>query len=579
MPLNNFVKNLQSEVESLRASGTAKGIEQVVVKVIKANEQRGPRFLLEGNGDKEFLRMNSNSYLGLSLNEEVLKAEEAGALAFGAGPGAVRFISGSYAIHNELERKLSDFHNREACMITSSAYISVMGVISSLTTPETVIISDELNHNCIINAMKLARPKAKKIFDHLDLEGLEKLIENSRGICENIIVITDGVFSMRGDYAPLDKIAEICRKHNDKFPRDIILIVDDSHGVGALGKTGRGTEELTGADGVDILIGTLGKAFGVNGGYIVTNRAVIDYLREKNSFYIYTNPVTPSEAAAACKSIDLVNSDYGVGLLAHLRKMTEKFESGLISAGFETISSAHPVVPLLVRDTNRTTKLVKHLFENGILATGLNYPVVPKGDELIRFQVSAEHKEYDIGYARAAIRQLTNRNIKKLLRQALDNLLEDHQVYRLEIEGQPYFTHPDTLSELPLRLGRRLVHILSPFDNLTINRRRMLELFHFDYQLECYVPAPKRRYGYFCLPLLYGDTLVGRLDAKAQRKINHLEVRNLVLEDKVKINDDLIAALKQGLLRFAQGNECKSISVLKTTPGSLKKILTRELAC
>ena len=186
--------------------------------------------------------------------------------------------------------------------------------------------------------------------------------------------------------------------------------------------------------------------------------------------------------------------------------------------------------------------------------------------------------EYDIGYARAAIRQLTNRNIKKLLRQALDNLLEDHQVCRLEIEGQPYFTHPDTLSELPLRLGRRLVHILSPFDNLTINRRRMLELFHFDYQLECYVPAPKRRYGYFCLPILYGDALVGRLDAKAERKINHLEVRNLVLEDKVKINDDLMAALKQGLLKFSKNNLCQSISVLQTTPTRLKKILNRALA-
>ncbi|MCH7743741.1 MAG: YcaQ family DNA glycosylase [Proteobacteria bacterium] len=186
--------------------------------------------------------------------------------------------------------------------------------------------------------------------------------------------------------------------------------------------------------------------------------------------------------------------------------------------------------------------------------------------------------EYDIGYARAAIRQLTNRNIKKLLRQALDNLLEDHQVCRLEIEGQPYFTHPDTLSELPLRLGRRLVHILSPFDNLTINRRRMLELFHFDYQLECYVPAPKRRYGYFCLPILYGDALVGRLDAKAERKINHLEVRNLVLEDKVKINDDLMVALKQGLLKFSKNNLCQSISVLQTTPTRLKKILNRALA-
>ncbi len=127
--------------------------------------------------------------------------------------------------------------------------------------------------------------------------------------------------------------------------------------------------------------------------------------------------------------------------------------------------------------------------------------------------------EYDIGYARTAIRQLTDRNIKKLLEQALDNLLEDNQICRLEIEGMPYFTHPDTLSELPLRLGRRLVHILSPFDNVTINRRRMLQLFDFDYQLECYVPAPKRRYGYFCLPILYGDALIGRLDAKPNVKL------------------------------------------------------------
>ncbi len=157
--------------------------------------------------------------------------------------------------------------------------------------------------------------------------------------------------------------------------------------------------------------------------------------------------------------------------------------------------------------------------------------------------------------------------------------MEDNQICRLQIEGLPYFTHPDTLSELPLRLGRRLVHILSPFDNVTINRRRMLQLFDFDYQLECYVPAPKRRYGYFCLPILYGDALMGRLDAKAERKIDHLEIRNLVMEDKVKINDNLIAALKLGLLRFSEDNKCKSISVLKTIPKSLKKILTQELAC
>jgi uncharacterized protein len=187
--------------------------------------------------------------------------------------------------------------------------------------------------------------------------------------------------------------------------------------------------------------------------------------------------------------------------------------------------------------------------------------------------------EYDIGYARTAIRQLTDRYIKKLLDQALDNLLEDKQLCRLEIEGTPYFSHPGTLSELPLRLGRRRVHILSPFDNLTINRRRLLQLFDFDYQLECYVPESKRRYGYFCLPILYGDALVGRMDAKAERKTSHLEIRNLVIEDKVNIDDRLIAALKQGLLGFATNNQCQSISLLHTRPVKLRTTLSQELAC
>ncbi len=187
--------------------------------------------------------------------------------------------------------------------------------------------------------------------------------------------------------------------------------------------------------------------------------------------------------------------------------------------------------------------------------------------------------EHDIGYARTSIRALTNRNIKKLLSRALENLLEDGQVCRLEVEGTTYFAHPGTSSELPLRLGRRRIHILSPFDNVTINRRRMLELFDFDYQLECYVPGPKRRYGYFCLPLLYGDALIGRLDAKAQRTVGNLEIRNLVLEEKAKVDDKLLSALKQGLLRFADNNQCHSISVLKTRPENLKRNLTQKLTC
>jgi glycine C-acetyltransferase len=174
--------------------------------------------------------------------------------------------------------------------------------------------------------------------------------------------------------------------------------VDDSHGVGALGQTGRGTEELTKAGKVDILVATLGKAFAVNGGYIATNAAVISYLREKNPFYIYTNPITPSEATAALKSLQILQSAAGKKLLKHLHAMTKRFENGLIRLGYETIPSDHPVVPLLVRDTDKTRQLVKYLRDHGVLATGLNFPVVPKGDQLIRFQVCADHTAFDIDF-------------------------------------------------------------------------------------------------------------------------------------------------------------------------------------
>ncbi|MCB2230085.1 aminotransferase class I/II-fold pyridoxal phosphate-dependent enzyme [bacterium] len=398
MPHANFIKDLQAGLDELQSSGTAKGAEFVVTEVIRPSGEKGPRLKLAGHGATEFVRMNANSYLGMSIREQVIKAEEDAAAKYGVGPGAVRFISGTFEPHVKLEKRLAEFHGREACMITSAAYTSVMGVISTLTTPETIIISDELNHNCIINAMKLARPKDKMIYRHVDMGELEDRLQKAVGKCEHVIVVTDGIFSMRGVYAPLDKIQALVQKYNDKFPKDIVLIVDDSHGVGALGETGRGTEEYTKCGKVDILVATLGKALGVNGGYIVTKKEIVQYLREKNSFYIYTNPITPSEAAASIAAVDLLDSEQGRGLLKHLKAMTEKFEKGLTDLGFETFPSPHPVTPLLVRDTAKTTDMVKFLRENGVLATGLNFPVVPKGDQSIRFQVAADHTPYDIDY-------------------------------------------------------------------------------------------------------------------------------------------------------------------------------------
>ncbi|HER24804.1 MAG TPA: aminotransferase class I/II-fold pyridoxal phosphate-dependent enzyme [Candidatus Atribacteria bacterium] len=398
MGLNNLEKVLSKTIKELKENGRLKGKESIITKVKRSEGEKGPRYFLKSKGAQEFIRMNSNSYLGMSLREEVIQEEERVSREFGVGPGAVRFISGTFQVHRELEKKLAAFHQREDAMLFSSAYSTVMGILTPLITPDTIVISDELNHNCIINALKLSRPKDKKIYKHLDMNELEERIKESIGLAKRLIIITDGIFSMRGDYAPLNIISNLSNKYDQEFPENILLVVDDSHGIGAYGKTGRGTEEYTRAERVDLLVGTLGKAFGVNGGYITSNQIIITYLRETAPMYIYSNPISPTEASAALKSLEILDSESGISLLVHLQQMTKKFENGLLNLGYEIIESDHPIVPLMVRDTKKTSELVSYLVDKGILSTGLNYPVVPKGDEEIRFQVNADHTPYDIDY-------------------------------------------------------------------------------------------------------------------------------------------------------------------------------------
>ncbi|MCK5599532.1 aminotransferase class I/II-fold pyridoxal phosphate-dependent enzyme [bacterium] len=398
MSTEKLCKILKAHVDGLKSKGVSKGNEMVIMKTIRAAGSKGPRYHIQGYGEKEFLKMNSNSYLGMSLLPEVIEAEEKASRDFGVGPGAVRFISGTYINHIELEKKLAEFHKRESGMIFSAAYVTSMSVIAPLTTKETIVISDALNHNCIINAMRMSRPAGKGIYKHNDMEDLENHVKDSIGKAKRLLVITDGIFSMRGDHAPLGKLVEVCKRYEDKFEEGIITIIDDSHGVGAFGRTGRGTEEYTGAK-VDLIIGTLGKAFGVNGGYVVGEDAILKYFRETSPMYIYSNPITPSEAAAALKVLELTDSPEGIKRLEYLRKLTAKFRQGLTDAGFETLEGEHPVVPLMVRDTQKTSDIVSFLVDNGIIATGLNFPVVPKGDEEIRFQIAADHTEEDINYA------------------------------------------------------------------------------------------------------------------------------------------------------------------------------------
>jgi len=399
MPIDGLTRVLAARLEEMEGSGRFKGKEAVVSGVIGARAGHGPRYLIEGEESRPCLRMNSNSYLGMALRPEVVEAEEQAAALYGTGPGAVRFISGTWSTHVALERRLANFHGRSDAILFSSAYAAMMGLIPPLVTQKTAVISDELNHNCIINATALARPAEKHIYKHLDMGELERALTAAAKTCARAIVVTDGIFSMRGDHAPLDRIIELARTHSDAFEENAILIVDDSHGVGAFGATGRGTEEYTGAAPADLLVATLGKAFGVNGGYVAGDETIIRYLRETSPFYIYSNPITPAEAAAALRAIDLLDSAIGRALLTHLRAMTACFRAGLVRLGFETLPGEHPVVPLLLRDSARTSALVADLRRHGILATGLNYPVVPKGDEEIRFQISADHTLADIEMA------------------------------------------------------------------------------------------------------------------------------------------------------------------------------------
>lgn len=402
MPLNKLEPLLNNKLLQLQEQGVAKGREKVIAGIQPGTDGFGPRYFLEGCGDRAFLRMNSNSYLGLSLDRRLIEAEAEAAERFGTGPGAVRFISGTFEPHRWLEQKLAAFHGREAAMLFSAAYATMLGVLPQFITENTLVVSDELNHNCIINAIRLAQPARKAVYGHLDLTALNKILETGKGQFKRVCVVTDGIFSMRGDHAPLDRIIAVCAEHEQNYEEGIITLVDDSHGVAAFGRSGRGTEEVTGGR-ADLLIGTLGKGFGVNGGYVAASATAIAYLRETAPTYIYSNPITPAEAAAALAALEIVDSSEGLQLLDKLRRFSARLRSGLMAAGFETLPGEHPIVPIFVRDTGRTSALVGHLLENDILATGLNYPVVPQGDQEIRLQLSADQSEQDVDYLLATL--------------------------------------------------------------------------------------------------------------------------------------------------------------------------------
>ena len=250
-------------------------------------------------------------------------------------------------------------------------------------------------------------PRANKsIFKHNDMNDLHRCFAEVEDAIERVIVVFDGIFSMRGDYAPIDTIQEIADSYSQKYKNGVITVVDDSHGIGAYGDTGRGTPEYC-STWPDIIVGTFGKAFGVNGGFIAASAAVIEAVRQKADTYIYTNPLSVADCAAATISLDICDSEEGLSLLANLAERTAQFRQGLNNLGLESIPGPHPVVPLMVRDTAKTRRLVNDLFEAGVLVVGLTFPVVPKGDESIRFQINAAHSKADIDYVLGVLKSFS----------------------------------------------------------------------------------------------------------------------------------------------------------------------------
>lgn len=396
MSLDALDRSLDLELEAIKAEGRFKPAERVIVGYIPPKEEKGPRYKLLGS-DKEFIRMNSNSYLSLSHHPELVKAADEATRQLGVGPGAVRFIDGTFSYHVALEERIARFMEKPAARIFNSAYTANCGLALAISSPKTYWVGDLLNHNSIIRAMRIANVPSenKAIYAHNDMNGLQNCLEAVPSGMERVAVIFDGIFSMRGDFAPIDQIQAIVKPFCEKFKDGVFTIVDDSHGIGAFGPAGRGTAGYT-KTSPDIIIGTFGKALGANGGFIAASPTVIETVRQKADTYIYTNPLSVADCAAAAKALDICDSIEGRECLEHLRQMTARFRRGLGSLGWQTIPGPHPIVPLLVRDTPKTHELVRHFFNHSILSVGLTFPVVPRGDETIRFQINAAHTPADI---------------------------------------------------------------------------------------------------------------------------------------------------------------------------------------
>jgi len=388
-----FHAELSNTMAEIRAAGTE--------KVLKTLE--GPmdaRVQIAGHG--EVLVLCSNNYLGLANHPRVIAAGKKALDEYGAGTASVRFICGTFRPHQDLENALADFHRTESALTYTSCWMANTGLFPSFCGEGDCIISDELNHASLIDGIRMCRKSTRLIYKHSDMADLEARLVEAASAARRWVV-TDGVFSMEGDLARLDEIVALAKKH------DAVTVVDDSHGVGVVGKTGRGVAEHFGVEGeVDIITGTLGKALGgAAGGYLASSKAVTDILVQRSRTSLFSNALAVTVAASAGKAVEILLAE--PERVARVGQLRDRFVAGLKSIGYKPLESHSGIIPIIIGETAAAIRASEELLKEGVFVIGFGYPVVPEGTARLRIQVSAALSDDDVTFALEAFAKVGKR--------------------------------------------------------------------------------------------------------------------------------------------------------------------------
>lgn len=392
----SLVARLQAELEQFRQDGVYKNL-------LYLDSPQGPRVRMEGRG--EVIVLSSNNYLGLCDVPEVIAAGQDALARYGAGTASVRFICGTFTVHRALEAACARLVGTRASLSFVSCWNANEALPASVLGEDDLVLSDQLNHASIIDGIRLAKAITRcqtGVYKHADLADLEEKLRAAQGR-RTRMVITDGVFSMEGSIAPLPALVEICRRHQ------AVLVVDDSHATGVLGRTGRGTAEHFGMVGeVDIITSTLGKALGgAAGGFVAAEEAVCDYLTQRARPQLFSNALPPTVAASALASIEFLERH--PERVTALRDNATYFREQLLALGFRPLPGETPIIPVILGETAKAIEMSRQLLDEGLFVTGFGFPVVPQGQARIRCQISAAHSRADLDQALAAMKKVGRR--------------------------------------------------------------------------------------------------------------------------------------------------------------------------